>query len=121
MVWKVYFWIYFIITLIGIVIVLPQLGEFNIWDLFSSLINIIFVIGLYAFAYSKKVFDVKLWKIIFYITMLYFTLDVIDLFILPLEFFHTKALSVSRGAAIFSWLMSAPIVYSIYKLGFSKK
>ena len=119
--WKIYFWILFILTTIGLFPIL-QYAPFKIADIISVLLNLVLVVATYTYVYKKRVLQRKQWKIILWIVIFLFIEEMLELYVLPKDFIATllpfwkSSFPFSSGERLFSWLMSLPAVYATYKL-----
>ena len=115
---KSYLWkAYFVIDLLIFVFT-----QFNILQSNISLISVIYlpitILGLlavYSFAFSKKVFNLVVWKAIFLIIL-------VKLFVtIYRAFTMTNVIAVSLLFLIFIVIISLPELYAAYKLSFKSK
>lgn len=120
--WKIYFWIYLIGNVINVFISL-QFAPFGISDITGILLGIFLQLALYAYVFKKTVLQANYWKILFWIVVFFFVEEMLELFVLPKDFvanfapFLKTNISLSAEERLFSWLISLPGVYAIYKLG----
>jgi len=126
MFWKIFFWVIVVLTLIGMISIANQ-TPLVFADVLGLILNIILMIGLYVFAYHKKIFTPQIWKIIFWIVIIFFVEAILEIYILPKEFINTylsfiqSKLSPSPAETVFTWVISLPMIYAIYKLAFARK
>lgn len=119
--WKAYFWIYSLLTLIGLFSLLEYAPLFFV-DFVGILLNLVFVFALYNYTFKKKIGDKKYWYILFWISVFLFLEEIIELYFLPSGFiasfmpFLKSNVPLSLTGRLFSWLMSAPAVFALYKL-----
>ena len=120
--WKIYFWIYLIISVIS-VFALLEYAPFGLADILGLLLNIVVLLAIYAYVFKKNVLQAGHWKILFWIVIFFFVEEMLELFVLPKDFvanlipFLKSNVPLSTGERLFSWLVSLPGVYAIYKLG----
>lgn len=120
--WKIYFWIYLILNVIG-VFALLQYAPFGIVDVIGISLSIILQLAAYAYVFKKNVLKINHWKILFLIVLFLFVEEMLELFVLPKDFvvnfapFLKSNILANPGERLFSWLISLPAVYAIYKLG----
>jgi hypothetical protein len=114
--WKIYFWIYLIICCLGLIALIPLLSK-PTFELFEGAVeNIILVLALWSYTYSKKVFKPMIWKIMFTVIVVDWALQlVVILTKVPfLNFFHSD---FALDAIIFSIVFSIPCMIAMYRLG----
>jgi len=122
--WKIYFWIYAVLSAIGLLVLLPQLSTFNFATYEGLLESILLVIGTYTFIYKKHIIP-NIWKIIFFLMLIVWAIQLIYYSnaipsITPyLRFFETS-ISQGYGTVVFTMIISIPAIFAVYKLGFSK-
>ncbi len=117
--WKIYFWIYLLISLGGLILVIPHLFEpsFELYE--GTIENIILVLGTWSYAYNKNIFHSAIWKYAFTIILIIWLLQLF-VAVTGIEFlFFTKSNFLS-GQIIFSIAISVPALIAIYRLGKGK-
>lgn len=122
--WKIYFWVYAVISVIGIVVSIPLLPSFNLPSYIGLLENVLFTIATYAYVYNRKVFTPIIWRFILVISVFTTLLQTIALFVPAtsdaLSFIEQNA-SDSKGAFIFTIIFIIPSLVAAYRLGWKKK
>lgn len=114
MLWKIYFWVYLVLSIIGLFSLLPQLSLFNFasWEGLAE--SVLLVIGTYAFVYNKSIFPNAAWKVIFSLISL--------VWIAQLIYYSNAVPSIKP---FFSFLANNPPqsygMVAVYKLAFTKK
>lgn len=120
--WKIYFWIYLILSVVGIFALL-QYTPFGLVDILGLLSSVVLPLAIYAYVFKKNILQAGHWKILFWIVIFFFVEEMLELFVLPKDFvanlapFLKSNVPSSAGERLFSWLFSLPGVYAIYKLG----
>lgn len=124
--WKIYFWIITIISIIGLFGLLGH-SPLIFGDLIGFVLNVLMLIGVYAYVFKKKIFSASIWKIIFWLNVILFVIAIVDLYFLPgftkqyLSFLESKVSSAaSSGAIVFTLVLTLPTLYAMYKLGYEK-
>ncbi|MDO8639664.1 MAG: hypothetical protein Q7R53_01945 [bacterium] len=122
--WKIYFWIFAVINLIGIFGLLQFTPLNKPGDMLGIFLSIVLFLGIYAFVFKKKIFSQKIWKVAFVIVIVALIESILEIYILPKDFskkylsVFEMSISTSAGAGIFTWLISIPAVYAIYQLAY---
>ncbi len=121
--WRVYFyyfilcWIIFIFSLAvfpALMEILP--GTHNIWlKIVDLVIQLIAIIGLFAYIYQKRIFRPVFWKTFFCVFLIYEFAD-----------FLIMALSVQNFTTFFGWwliveLLLVPLVIAVFLYAFKSK
>lgn len=120
--WKIYFWIYLILSAVGIFALL-QYTPFGLVDILGLLLSVVLLLTTYTYVFKKNILQAGHWKILFWIVIFLFVEEMFDLFVLPKDFvvnlapFLKSNVPLNAGERLFSWLFSLPGVYAIYKLG----
>ena len=65
--WKIYFWVLFILMLTGF----ANLGLNKIWLIIDLLFSVAAFVGLFSYAYKRKVLNSISWKIFFPILLIW--------------------------------------------------
>lgn len=124
--WKIYFWLYLVLSIVGVILLLPQIPTFNFasWEGFVE--NIILIVGTYSFVYSKNIIISAIWKVIFILISLVWVAQVVYYSnavstIKPLLQFLENKPPQSFGLVAISILLSIPAMIAVYKLAFTKK
>ncbi len=122
--WKIYLWIYGIISVVGFFLSLPLLATFNFSSYMGIVENILFLIATYAYVYNKKVFTPLVWKVILILSLLSTILQIIALFVpsgsILLKFMEQNV-SNDIGSIIFTIIFTIPSLIAAYRLGWKKK
>src|SRR3989344_5367551 len=111
--WKIYFWIIFILTLIGMFALL-QYAPFGFYDIFGTVINIFMVIATYSYVFKKKIVKKEHLKIIFASTIFLFIIDMLELYVLPTNFlrntlpFLVTNIEFDKSDILLAWVISLP-------------
>lgn len=74
MFWKIYFWVYIVMTALGTIVLLPQLFEFL--TLVSVLLSFMLILGTYSYAYQKPLAKPLTWKIFFLFNLAFIITDI---------------------------------------------
>lgn len=120
--WKIYFWVYLIISIAGIFALL-QLSPLSIADILGLLLSILLLLAIHTYVFKKNILQAGHWKILFWIVIFLFVEEMLELFVLPKDFVANlipilkSNIPLSAGERLFSWVFSLPGVYAIYKLG----
>ena len=77
MFWKIYTWIYVVITAVGFLFLIPGIGSWNFasWEVIIE--SILLTIGVFVFTYKKQLFNKVAWKFIFIAILLVWVADII--------------------------------------------
>ena len=122
--WKIYFWIYGGLTIIGLFMYLGLI-PWNLASWIEFTTSVIGVIGVYAFVFNRKIFNSMFWKVFFWLTVTSWVFDLgyaltplKDMFSLP-NYLETQTGIGIKGTVV-SIIISIPIAYSLYQLGEGK-
>lgn len=120
MAWKLYFWIYTLLSVLGIAVVIPQIGSFNFGSYEGLVETIIFILGLYSYIYGKKVFESYFWKTFFSFILIYWTIQILVL-VIPVPALSFITPNIQGGGnlitIIVSMIITIPALVSVYRLG----
>lgn len=122
--WKIYFWIYAILSLIGVIALIPSLPSFNFASWEGTAESILLIIATYTYVYKKTILP-NIWKVVFFLMLaiwiiqILFYANIIPALTPYLKIFETSISQGFEGVA-FSILISVPAFYAVYKLGFGK-
>ena len=123
MFWKIYTWIYVVITAVGFLFLIPGIGSWNFasWEVIIE--SILLTIGVFVFTYKKQLFNKVAWKFIFIAILLVWVADIIFYVtnIQFLSFLKVNAFEHGVGEVLFSIVISIPALIAIYKIGFPKE
>lgn len=120
--WKVYCWLVIIFTGLGMFIYIWYLPAWTIFDWVSFITGGLTLFVLYSFLHNKKVLPMDTWKIILYINLIIY-LGSLILFVNPATHDWLKssipyASSMSVNEYLFYALLTIPVLFANYKLGF---
>jgi hypothetical protein len=121
---KVYFWIYTILTVLGVLVYLPHLFTFNFATWEGLLESAALITGTYVYVYKKHVIT-NVWKPIFFLMLsvciiqLLLYSNVIPSLTPYLKFLETS-IEQDFGTLIITIILSLPAYYAIYRLAFQK-
>lgn len=135
--WKICFWIYAILGVLGTIILLvtwfshsgfAAILSFANW--FELVTSIIAVIGLYEYAYKKKILHDLIRKVFFWVLLVDYTVGLLygftplhDVIRMP-SFLQSNSITTPTGVLL-TILFNLPVLYAFYKLsypaGFGKK
>lgn len=123
MFWKIYAWIYVVITAVGFLFLIPTIGSWNFASWGGTIESILLAIGVFVFAYKKQLFNKAAWKFIFIAILLVWVADIIFYAtnVQFLSFLKVNAIEQGVGEVLFSIIVSIPALVAIYKLGFQKE
>src|SRR3989338_3212318 len=125
MFWKIYAWIYVVVTALGTLAIIPKVSswDFALWE--GTIEGLLLAIGVFVFAHKKQLFNEIAWKIIFIAILLFWVAAIIS--------YATNAQSLdflkanvdvlgehSLGMVLFTIIFSIPALLAIYKMGFRK-
>ena len=123
MFWKIYTWIYVVITAVGFLFLIPGIGSWNFasWEVIIE--SILLTIGVFVFTYKKQLFNKVAWKFIFIAILLVWVADIIFYVANTqfLSFLNVNAFEHGVGEVLFSIVISIPALIAIYKIGFPKE
>ncbi len=128
--WKLYFWFSFMFFFLALFFLIIdyhiELIKINVfhWSLFIS--EILSIIGLYSFAFKKKIFSSKFWLFLFWYILITWNLTYIYQFLPDTQIFNYLKLLItlpmltdqnySLMILLTCFLISSPTYYAIYKL-----
>lgn len=121
--WKVYFWIYTVLMILGVISLFFVFSPFTFADWIGTILNIAVYLGLYAYVFNKKdILETKWWTIIFWANLVSWTEALLDLYILngaiekALPFLKSGQIMTDANI-ISSVVISLPALYATYLLG----
>ena len=124
--WKVYFWLYLALSVIG-AFGLLEFTPLKPADFLGLLLSIILLIAAFAYVHKqKKSLKMKQWRWLFWIVAFFFLEKIAEIYFLPKDIVSTylsflqTATPLTDTQRLFSWLISAPAFYGLYKLSFKK-
>lgn len=124
--WKAYYYIYLVLTILGLFTLLPKISSFNLATWESIVESIVLVLGTYSFIFKKYVFTNKVWRNIFIFISAIWTLQMIfysNAFpaITPMIKFVESSYPQNYNDVALSIFLSIPALVAIHKIGFNKK
>lgn len=133
MFWKIFFWIYLIVTLVSFQfpLLLVITNPVFIFDILFSLFNLLVSVGLYIYAYNRRVFSHLLWKVVFIVLGVFLISSIADYFNLGLGSLLAKlnvtgqsdgSTHVSDQGNLLSYIVLFLYLfplYALYRLGFN--
>lgn len=124
--WKIYFWALLILLIIGSFAIL-QYAPLTVMDVMGLISEVLLFVGLFSFVFKKSFLNPSFWKILFWVYILFFTLNLLELFVFP-EGFSEKYLSFLSSNipskpedVLFAIILYIPALYAVYQLGQGKK
>jgi hypothetical protein len=116
--WRIYFYAYSLLTIIGVIFVAPSMTSLNLADYGSIIEGIILMIATGSYIYGKKIFPATVWRIIFTYLLILWTLQTL-VSVVPIEFLNIieTSLNTGLGLALFSIALGAPAMLAMYRLG----
>ncbi len=123
MFWKIYTWIYVVLTAIGTLMVIPTVGSWNLASWEGMIESILLAVGVFVFVYKKPLFNKAVWKTIFIAILLVWIIQIFaySTNIQFLSFLKVNIIEHGIGFALFSMIIAIPALEAIYKLGFQKE
>jgi len=122
--WKIYFWIFGVLSVIG-VLALIKFIPWNFADILIIVSSVLTVLALYSYVYQKTILTQQFWKYFFLFTVITSGLDILynfttlqNLYTLP-EFLISKAF---KDLTVVDYLIglaiTLPAYYANYKLAY---
>jgi hypothetical protein len=65
--WKIYFWIYASISLLGTIMLYGSGPLLNLYTILSELLNVVIIVGTYSYVYKKNLLPKIFWFVIFWV------------------------------------------------------
>ncbi len=124
--WKTYFWVNFVILILGLFGLIEN-APLKFIDLFGLGLNIVLLFGLYSFVFGKKLFSASIWNITFWIATVLNIEALLEIYVLPKPFidqylwFLKSSIAISPSWILFGILFMLPNLYAIYQLGQEKQ
>lgn len=118
--WKIYFWAFLVLSIIGS-FALFQYLPFGLVDVLAILLNIILLLTLYSYILEKKVLSVNNWKILLWVMVVLLIEELVELFIFPdllskvFPLLDSNIPSTTENRLL-GVLISLPAIYAAYKL-----
>lgn len=111
--WKVFFWIVIILEIISIVSMINDPEETILEIIFESVVYFMIILGLFGFAYNKRIFFSKLWVSMIPVGLTY---DIYSIYTLDMTFESTEEIYF---VIAFTAVLIIPLVffqyYALYK------
>ena len=118
MLWKIYFWLTAIISLIGI----PMLGSFGVYEAIDFLLFVVVMIGYFGFAWRKPILNEQTWKVVLLVTVVW---NILYMYFLPVPSGVSEALSdpwfPRWMAASASLLFAMPLFIALFLYAYHEK
>lgn len=122
--WKLYFWIYGILTIIGLLVMIPMISSLNFVSYLGIVEGILLILATYEFIYKKVLLAPNIWRVIFFILIAWWTLQILValLNITSLNFLLTNVSGSTDGlrVGIFSIIFSIPAMIAMYRISKGK-
>lgn len=124
--WKFYFWFYIIFSFIGLFgfYGFAKSDSIKFGDVLGIINSVVAGIGLYSYVYKKKIFSMNFWRVIFWLSMINFILEILITYtplgnIIRLPDFLISSTPESNYfiSQVFGWITIFPLYFAIYKLG----
>jgi hypothetical protein len=122
--WKIYFWIISALIILGLlapVLVPGEVQNFTLMDWVGMIVSIPSLIGFFAFAYKKRLLDIKFWKIILWVTVtvnaFYLAYPSLPKNIIP----DLLRVSTSGIEGLIGIIFELPILYGLYQLAYNQE
>ena len=118
--WKIYFWIYLVLTALGLISLVSQISILSLGDWLSTINNVILVFGAYVYIFNKQNFSS--WKNVLLVNFILFAIFMIDYFLFSenllgsIHHSFKSGLEVSQGEVLFGVIPSLPVIYANFKL-----
>lgn len=117
--WKLYFWILAILLIIGL-FAGELTASYNTFDWIGLILSVPSLVGLFAFVYKKPISSTQVWKIVFWLTIVF---DAYYLFysstpvkdIVPV-FLRPGATASNAIESLIGVVLELPILYALYQL-----
>lgn len=121
--WKVYFWIFTVLSVIGIVFGYGSLSSWAFVELLEVTTGILSILCLYSFVFKKRIFDTQVWQVILLVSVIGFILEMLYKFT---PFNLLSSILESRQATngqdvLLATLISLPAYYANYQLAYPQK
>lgn len=119
MLWKIYFWAYTILTLIGLIFVYGRKSSWAFVDFLDVLSSVIIVFAVYSYVYKKEMFTQKFWDISLKLMIVSTILEILYKFT---NFNLLSSLLESREVTngqdvLIGLIISLPALYALQQLG----
>lgn len=120
--WKIYFWFYTVLSVVGALgLILGK--DLMLIDIGYMVLLVVSLFGLFSFVYQKKLFSGKFWMVIFWISVLttgLYTLYALaphDQYVQYLSWINGSFGTSSKLTSLVSVLFDLPLYIALYKLG----
>jgi len=123
--WKIYFWIFLIFTVIGAFSLL-QYTPFALIDFILMGLELILLLGVFGYSYKKPILNPRFWRYIFWASLFFTCLNILDIFILPegllIKLFPILESNIptNKEDALLAIILTMPYLYVAYKLSSHK-
>lgn len=122
--WKIYFWIFAILSILGLFTYL-QFIPWNLGSWFEVITSLLAVLGSFAYIYQKKIFSPMFWKLFFWLVIINWVLALVyELTTLKTMFELPQLLQsqheISPVGIVFGIILASPAIYAVYQLGQGK-
>ena len=125
--WKVYFWIYALLSIIGSLMAYGNVGLINLASIYELAMSISLILGLYCYVFNKNILTHTFWKFIFwYVIIIDTTYRVLYNFTIfkPYLEFNLPAILKSQmptlyidfSTFILGLFISLPVYIGVYRL-----
>jgi len=121
MLWKIYFWIYVVCTIIGLFAYINRNLFFS--DFTDLGMTILVTIGLFSYVYKKVILSKDIWKVIFIFAAIGLVLEFVYRFT-PFKlfaFFLESKVSLDPLSLIIGTIITLPSYYAIWRLSIASK
>lgn len=123
--WKIYFWIYLILSIIGIFGYMG-LQSWNFMAWIEVIFSILGLIAVWSYVFKKPIFTTNFWKAFIWInvgilvfSLIYSYTSLEDLY--PMPSWLMSPYPMDGPMFLFSLVLGGPMLYAIYKLGYPTK
>lgn len=117
--WKVYFWIYLVLMVIGLFALTGS--SLKPIEIFSVAFELLGLFAVYSYVFHKQTLNQKAWQIIFWIQVVLFIYSflalygLLDSLVENFEFLQ-GSVEISKGSQLFALLFELPALYAMYLL-----
>lgn len=123
MFWKIYFWGYLVLTVLGVLLMLKSIQTLTFANWEGIIEGVILLVGVYSYTFKRHIFKLHIWKMIFWylavvwaVAILYslgFSIGAFDIF------FKTNY-PINTGVVVFSIILALPGLFAIFLLSEKK-
>ena len=121
--WQLYFWIYSVLTVIGLIFGYGSKKSWSFVNFFEVVTSILAILAIYQYIHKKRLFSTLVWKVVFWVILIGYGLEILYKFT-PFDLFsnYLESKDISGGVELlFGTLISLPIFYALYRLSYSLK